>query len=183
MMINISWLTANSYKVHYVKMLVMKASEAEKMDTAVLNFGLNKFFEVATLEPCLILKNIGNDEIEEKVFKLRKKGFIWVDLNQCSEWNDRLRFELDLNSRLSKERSRVSRHKRVSSNKMDLSESSNVKEINSDLEALKNIQIDDILLKKNQDKLNESSPENTKDNSAKKIRFLYHPSASVWVVV
>jgi hypothetical protein len=148
MMINISWLTANSYKVHYVKMLVMKASEAEKMDTAVLNFGLNKFFEVATLEPCLILKNIGNDEIEEKVFKLRKKGFIWVDLNQCSEWNDKLRFELDLNSRLSKELSRVSRHKRVSSNKMDLSESSNVKEINSDLEALKNAQKDDILHKK-----------------------------------
>ena len=122
-MINISWLTANSYMVHFVKLLVTKASEAEKMDSAVLNFGLNKFFEIATLEPCLIIKNIPRDEVEERIFKLRKKGFIWVDLNQCSEWNDKLRFEFDLTSRLSRERQKVSTHRRVSSNKMDLSES------------------------------------------------------------
>lgn len=71
--------------VHYIKLLVTKASEAEKMDTAVLNFGLNKFFEIATLEPCLILKNLTNDQMEDKIFRLKRKGFIWVDLNQCNK--------------------------------------------------------------------------------------------------
>ena len=134
-LINISWLTANSYMVHYVKMLVTKASEAEKMDCSILNFGLNKFFEIATLEPCLILKNLSEEEIKDKIFKLRRKGFIWVDLNQCDKWNDKIRFEFEFNSRLSRER-QVPRHKRVPSNKMDLSESQSVREINSDIEAL-----------------------------------------------
>lgn len=59
--VNISWLTPNSYMVHYVKFLIYKAAEKEKMDITTLNFSLNKFFEIATLEPCYIVNELSKE--------------------------------------------------------------------------------------------------------------------------
>ena len=59
--VNISWLTPNSYMVHYIKFLIYRAAESKKMECTTLNFSLQKFFEIATLEPSYIIKKLSQE--------------------------------------------------------------------------------------------------------------------------
>ena len=67
MIVTINWLTPNSYTVHYIRFLIYKAVDLEKLDCTTLNFSLNKFFEIASLEPCYVMQNISSSQIEHKV--------------------------------------------------------------------------------------------------------------------
>lgn len=82
MVVELFWLTANSFEVHRVKFVILSTAARVGLNYSILKCSLSKLFENITLEPCYIIKHLGKEEVPKKIELLKKMGFLEINIKR-----------------------------------------------------------------------------------------------------